>query len=154
MLNEFERPSFEACRDRSSLLLLHKIYFGALSINNDKYLTPAHSSKATSHHIAPNIVDTRQTVMPWRTLFLWTTVEQSFSFGGQFQTTEEFRAWHSSFSQKHCWKIFFPKFKNMHSLAYGVMIELYRASNKRKIDCLIICPVSSFDISVHVIKQI
>ena len=34
-------------RDRSSLLLLHKIHSGAVSIEKDKYLTSAHSLKST-----------------------------------------------------------------------------------------------------------
>ena len=33
--------------DRSSLLLFHKIHSGAVSIEKDKYLTPAHSLKST-----------------------------------------------------------------------------------------------------------
>ena len=53
MLDELERPSLEARRDRSSLLLFHKIHSCALSIENDKYLTPAHSLKFTrSSHSA------------------------------------------------------------------------------------------------------
>ena len=47
MLNELEWSSLEACRDRSSLLLFHKIHSGAVSIEKDKYLTPAHSLKST-----------------------------------------------------------------------------------------------------------
>ena len=47
MLDEFEWPSLEARRDRSSLLLFHKIHSGAVSIEKDKYLTPAHSLKST-----------------------------------------------------------------------------------------------------------
>ena len=45
MLDELEWPSLEARRDRSSLLLFHKIHCGALSIEKDKYLNPAHSLK-------------------------------------------------------------------------------------------------------------
>ena len=53
MLDELEWPSFEARRDRSSLLLFHKIHSGALSIEKDKYLTPAHSLRTTrSSHSA------------------------------------------------------------------------------------------------------
>ena len=48
MLDELEWPSLEARRDRSSLLLFHKIHSGAVSIEIDKYLTPAHSLKSTS----------------------------------------------------------------------------------------------------------
>ena len=47
MFDELEWPSFEARRDRSSLLLFHKIHSGAVSIEKDKYLTPAHSLKST-----------------------------------------------------------------------------------------------------------
>ena len=53
MLDELEWPSLEACRDRSSLLLFHKIHSGAVYIEKDKYLTPAHSLKTTrSSHSA------------------------------------------------------------------------------------------------------
>ena len=47
MLDELEWPSLEAHRDRSSLLLFHKIHSGAVSIEKVKYLTPAHSLKTT-----------------------------------------------------------------------------------------------------------
>ena len=40
-------PSLEARRDGSSLLLFHKIHSGAVSIEKDKNLTPAHSLKST-----------------------------------------------------------------------------------------------------------
>ena len=53
MLHELEWPSLEALRDRSSLLLIHKIHSDAVSIENDKYLTPAYSLKITrSSHSA------------------------------------------------------------------------------------------------------
>ena len=64
MLNELEWPSLEARRDRSFLPLFHKIHSGAVSIEKDKYLTPAHSLKLPGHHTVPNIVGTRHTVMP------------------------------------------------------------------------------------------
>ena len=45
--------SLEARRERSSLLLFHKIHSGAVSIEKDKYLTPARSLKSTrSSHSA------------------------------------------------------------------------------------------------------
>ena len=49
MLDELEWPSLEACRDRSSQLLFHKIHSGAgaVSIEKDKYLTPPYSLKTT-----------------------------------------------------------------------------------------------------------
>ena len=52
-LDELEWPSLEARRDQSSLLLFHKIHCGAVSIEKDKYMTPAHSLKTTrSSHSA------------------------------------------------------------------------------------------------------
>ena len=42
-----EWPSFEARRDKSSMLLFYKIHCGAASIEKDKYMTPAHSLKTT-----------------------------------------------------------------------------------------------------------
>ena len=47
MLDELEWPSLEARRDRSSLLLFHKIHSGAVSVEKDIYLTPIHSLKST-----------------------------------------------------------------------------------------------------------
>ena len=53
VIDELEWPSLEACRDQSSLLLFHKIHPGAVSIEKDKNLTPAHSLKSTrSSHSA------------------------------------------------------------------------------------------------------
>ena len=37
--------NLEACSDRSTLLLSHKIHNGAVSVVKDKYLNPAQSSK-------------------------------------------------------------------------------------------------------------
>ena len=52
-LDELEWPSLEARRDQSSLLLFHNIHCGAVSIEKDKYMTPAHSLKTTrsSHSV-------------------------------------------------------------------------------------------------------
>ena len=53
MLDELEWPSLEARRNQSSLLLFQKIHCGAVSIEKDKYMTPAHSLKTTrSSHSA------------------------------------------------------------------------------------------------------
>ena len=61
LLDELEWPSLEARRDQSYLLLFHKIHCGAVSIEKDKYMTPAHNLTA---HIVLNTADTRHTVMP------------------------------------------------------------------------------------------
>ena len=52
-LGELEWPSLEALRDRLSLILFHKIHCGGVSIEKDKYLTPALSLKFTrsSHSV-------------------------------------------------------------------------------------------------------
>ena len=47
MLAELKWSSLEASRDQSFLLLFHKINSGAVSIEKDNYMTPAHSSKTT-----------------------------------------------------------------------------------------------------------
>ena len=53
MLDELEWPSLEAWRDQSSLFLFHKIHCGAVFIEKDKYMTPAHCLKTTrSSHSA------------------------------------------------------------------------------------------------------
>ena len=93
MLDELEWPSLEARRDRSSILLFHKIYCGAVSIEKDKYLTPVHSIKSTrsSHSAQYCRYQTNRDAL-----------ENSFSPGlfisrypspsvVNFQTTEEFR---------------------------------------------------------------
>ena len=67
MLDELEWPSLEARRYQSSLLLFNKIHCGAVSIEKDKYMTPALS--LNTHHIVLNTADTRHTVMPWRIPF-------------------------------------------------------------------------------------
>ena len=52
MLDELEWPSLEARRDQSSLFLFHKIHCGAVFIEKDKYMTPAHCLKTTRLHSA------------------------------------------------------------------------------------------------------
>ena len=47
MLDELEWLSLEARRDQSSLFLFHKIHCGAVFIEKDKYMTPAHCLKTT-----------------------------------------------------------------------------------------------------------
>ena len=47
MLDELEWPSLDARRDRPSLLFFNKIHSGAVSIEKDKYLTPAQILKST-----------------------------------------------------------------------------------------------------------
>ena len=63
MLDELEWPSLEANREQSSLTFFYKIHFGTVSLDKDKYLTPApnlqrtgasHDSQFTRYFYAPN----------------------------------------------------------------------------------------------------
>ena len=67
-LDELEWPSLEARRGWSFLLLFHKIHNGAMSVETDKYLTPARSSKVTgvSSHSAQSC--RYQTYEPWHVI--------------------------------------------------------------------------------------
>ena len=97
MLDELEWPSLEAHRDRSSLLLFHKIHSGAVSIEKDKYLTPARSLKSTrSAHSAQYCRYQTQTYSDaLKNSFFPRTIPQWNSLSPlavNSQTVEEFRA--------------------------------------------------------------
>ena len=87
MLDELEWPSLEAGRDWYSLLLFHKIHSGAVSVEKNKYLTPAHSLKSTraSHSAQYCRYQTYSDALK-NSFFSpdYSTVEKSFSFSGQF----------------------------------------------------------------------
>ena len=97
MLDELEWPSLEARKNRSSLLLFHKIHSGAVSIEKDKYLTPARSLKSTrSPHSAQYCRYMYQTYSDAlknsffpRTIPQWNILSPSVV---NSQTAEEFRA--------------------------------------------------------------
>ena len=97
MLDELEWPSLEARRDQSSLLLFHKIHWGAVSIEKDKYMTPAHSLKTTrsSHSAQYRRHQTYSDALknsfppPPRTIPHWNSLPPSVA---NTQSTEEFRA--------------------------------------------------------------
>ena len=86
MLDELEWPSLEARRDRSSLLLFHKIHSGAVSIEKDKYLTPAHSLKSTrtSHSAQYCRYQTYSDALKNSFSPNYSTAEWFFSLCGQF----------------------------------------------------------------------
>ena len=94
MLDELKWPSFEARRDRSSMLLFHKMHCGAVSIEKDKYLTPAHSLKSTrpSHSAqycrCQTYSDALKNSFFPQTIQQWNSLSPSVE---NFQTTEEFR---------------------------------------------------------------
>ena len=50
MLDELEWPSLEARREQSSLTFFYKIHSGTVSLDKDKYLTPAPNIKRTRSH--------------------------------------------------------------------------------------------------------
>ena len=95
MLDELEWPSLEARRYQSSLLLFHKIHCGAVSIEKDKYMTPAHSLKTTrSSHSAQyrrhqTYSDALKNSLFPRTIPHWNSLPPSVA---NTQSTEEFRA--------------------------------------------------------------
>ena len=95
MLDELDWPSLEARRDQSSLLLFHKIHCGAVSIEKDKYMTPAHSLKTTrSSHSAQyrrhqTYSDALKNSFFPRTIPHWNSLPP---FVANAQSTEEFRA--------------------------------------------------------------
>ena len=95
MLDELEWPSLEACRDQFFLLLFHKIHSGAVSIEKNKYLTPAHSLKSTrSSHSAQyrryqTYSDVLKNSLFPRTIPHWNSLSPSVV---NSQATEEFRA--------------------------------------------------------------
>ena len=95
MLDELEWPSLEARRNQSSLLLFHKIHCGAVSIEKDKYMTPAHSLKTTRssysaqyrrHQIYSDAL--KNSFFP-RTIPHWNSLPPSVA---NTLSTEEFRA--------------------------------------------------------------
>ena len=95
MLEELEWPSLEAQRDQSSLLLFHKIHCGAVSIEKDKYMTPAHSLRTTrSSHSAQyrrhqTYSDALKNSFFPLTIPHWNSLPPSVA---NTQSTEEFRA--------------------------------------------------------------
>ena len=95
MLDELEWQSLEARRDQSSLLLFHKIHCGAVSIEKDKYMTPAQSLKTTrSSHSAQyrrhqTYSDALKNSFFPVTIPHWNSLSPSVA---NIQSTEEFRA--------------------------------------------------------------
>ena len=95
MLDELEWPSLEARRDRSSLFLFHKIHSGAVSIEKDKYLTPALSLKSTRSSYSAQYCryqtysDALKNSFFPRTISQWNSLSPSVV---NSRTAEEFRA--------------------------------------------------------------
>ena len=57
MLDELEWPSLEARREQSSLTFFYKIHSDTLSLDKDKYLTPAPNLQRQGHLMTYSILD-------------------------------------------------------------------------------------------------
>ena len=67
MLDELEWPSLEARREQSSLTFFYKIHYGTVSLDKDKYLTPAPNLQRTrAYLITYSTLDILPIVMPLR----------------------------------------------------------------------------------------
>ena len=95
MLDNLEWASPEARKDQSSLLLFHKTHCGAVSIEKDKYIIPAHSLKTTrSSHSAQHgrhqtYSDALKNSFSPQTIPHWNSLSPSVA---NTRSTEEFRA--------------------------------------------------------------
>ena len=94
MLDELEWPSLEARRDQSSSFF-HKIHCGAVFIEKDKYMTPAHrlittrSSHSTQYRRHQTYNDALKNFPSPQTIPHWNNLSTSVA---NTQSTEEFRA--------------------------------------------------------------
>ena len=95
MLDELEWPSLESCRERSSLTFFYKIQSGIVSLDKDKYLTPAPNLRHTrasheSQYTRPFAYsdDLKNSFFP-RTISVWNSLPSSVVLS---KTIEEFKA--------------------------------------------------------------
>ena len=95
MLDELEWPSLEARREQSSETFFYKIHSGKVSLDKDKYLTPApnlrrtrasHESKYTRYLAYSEAV--KNSLFP-RTIPVWNSLPSSVVSS---KTPEEFKA--------------------------------------------------------------
>ena len=95
MLDELEWPSLEARREKSSLTFFYKIHSGTVSLDKDKYLTPApnirrtmasHESQCTRYLAYSEAL--KSSFFP-RTIPVWNSLPSSVVSS---KTTEEFKA--------------------------------------------------------------
>ena len=107
MLDELEWQSLEARRDRSSPLLFHKIHSGSLSIEIDKYLTPAQSLKTTRSSHSAQYCRYQTYSDALKNSFSPELFHGGIVFLIRWSIPRLMRSLgHSSFSQKHSRKIF------------------------------------------------
>ena len=95
MLDELEWPSIEARREQSSLAFFYKIHSGTVSLDKDKYLTPApnirsaraaHEFQYTRYHAYGEALN--NSFFP-RTIPVWNSLPSSVVLS---KTPEEFKA--------------------------------------------------------------
>ena len=90
MLDELEWPSLEACRQQSSLTFFYKIHSGTVSLDKEKYLTPAPNLQRTRsfHDLQYTRYDALKNSFFPRTIPLWNNLPSSVVSS---KTTEEFK---------------------------------------------------------------
>ena len=95
MLDELEWPSLESRRERSSLTFFYKIHSGTVSLDKDKYLTPAPNLRHTrasheSQYTRPFAYSDalKNSFFP-RTIPVWNSIPSSVVLS---KTIEEFKA--------------------------------------------------------------
>ena len=95
MLDELEWPSLESRRERSSLTFFYKIHSGTVSLDKDKYLTPAPNLRRTraSHESQYTrqfaYSDALKNSFSPRTIPVWNSLPSSVVLS---KTIEEFKA--------------------------------------------------------------
>ena len=141
MLDELEWPSLEACRDRSSLFLFHKIHSGAVSIEKDNYLTPAHSLKSTRSSHSAQYCRYQTYSDALKNSFFPRTIPQWNSLSPSVVNPRLLRSLgHSSFSQKHSRKIFLAFLFCSCFFFFFILFCLF-LQNSRRNDQNVIAPV-------------
>ena len=95
MLDDHEWPSLETRREQSSLTFFYKIHSGTVSLDKDKYLTPApnlrrtrasHESQYTRYFAFSDAL--KNSFFP-RTIHMWNSLPSSVVSS---KTIEEFKA--------------------------------------------------------------
>ena len=95
MLDELEWPSLYTCREQSSLTFFNKVQSGTVSLDKDKYLTPARNLRRTralhesqyTRYLAYS--DALKNSFFSRNISMWNSL---FSSVVSFKTIEEFKA--------------------------------------------------------------
>ena len=90
MLDDLEWPSLETHREQSSLTFFYKIHSGTVSLDKDKYLTPAPNLRRTrASHESQYTSDALKNSSFPRTIPMWNSLPSSVVSS---KTIEEFKA--------------------------------------------------------------